>query len=97
MIKKIGFVINPIAGMGGKVGLKGTDGVLKEAISLGAKPVSIKKSEETIKEYLSKYSKNKEIRWITCSDEMGESTLRKLGIKQFEIIYPIIIFHCYIY
>ena len=58
MDSKIGFVINPIAGMGGKVGLKGTDGVLKKAVRLGAKPVSPEKAEETIKEYLSNYSTN---------------------------------------
>ncbi len=83
---KIGFIVNPIAGMGGKVGLKGTDGVLKDALKLGAKPIAPNKAEETIKEFISKYSKD-DIIWFTCSGIMGGDELKNAGVIDMEIVY----------
>jgi predicted polyphosphate/ATP-dependent NAD kinase len=87
MDSKIGFLVNPISGMGGRVGLKGTDGVLEEAVKLGAKPVASKKAEETLREYLNEYSKNDNVQWFTCSGEMGDEELKKAGVTKVEVVY----------
>jgi predicted polyphosphate/ATP-dependent NAD kinase len=50
--KTVGFIVNPVAGMGGAVGLKGTDGaeVLRQALVLGAKPVAPIRAEAFLSE-----------------------------------------------
>jgi predicted polyphosphate/ATP-dependent NAD kinase len=89
MVTKVGFIVNPIAGMGGRVGLKGTDGVVDEAIKLGAKPIAHLKAEEAIGYFFSKYSKEDDIEWFTCSGIMGEDELIKSGIKNYKIVYKL--------
>jgi predicted polyphosphate/ATP-dependent NAD kinase len=68
---KLGFIVNPIAGMGGRVGLKGTDGVLEEAIARGAKPVAPKRAVEFL-EKLKESMAAKSIEILTCPRIMGE-------------------------
>lgn len=87
MTIKIGFIVNPIAGMGGKVGLKGTDNVIEKAINLGAKPIAPKKSEDAIKNFIKNYPQDKKIIWYTCSDEMGYNELKNAGVKDIKIVY----------
>ena len=79
-MKKVGFILNPIAGMGGKVGLKGTDGVLHEAIKRGAQPVAPKRAEEFLKNL------RKKREFYTCSGSMGGNAFKKVGIEA-EIVY----------
>ena len=79
-LKKIGFIINPYAGMGGAVGLKGTDGaeILKKAIELGAKPVSHLRAIEFL-DHIKCIKSAIEI--ITYPYEMGQDILKKFDFK----------------
>jgi len=74
----LGLLINPISGMGGAVGLKGTDGrdILLKAIQLGAQPNAINRARELLKELKSIKSK---LRFITCPGIMGETVLKEMN------------------
>ncbi len=76
--KTMGFIVNPIAGMGGAVGLKGTDGkaVLEKAIILGAKPIAPARAETFLSEL--KPVKGR-IRLIVGAGRMGEDEARNCG------------------
>lgn len=80
---KVGFIINPVAGMGGRVGLKGTNGLADLAARLGGEPVSLKKAEEALR---SLEDMEKDIFFLTCSGKMGEDVLKKTGFS-YRIIY----------
>ncbi len=87
---RLGFLINPIAGMGGRVGLKGTDGVVNDAIELGAQPSSHLRAVEALKELkklLDRTRPTPEIRWLTCSGTMGVGALDGAGFADAEVIY----------
>lgn len=75
---KLGLIVNPVAGLGGAVGLKGTDGVVREALARGAVPLSASRAVralgmlEPLKE---------ELLIVTCPGEMGERAARELGFN----------------
>jgi predicted polyphosphate/ATP-dependent NAD kinase len=80
----LGLVINPIAGMGGAVGLKGTDGkALDTAIKLGAKPVAFERTEKALSILVELKEK---LKFYTSLGSMGSQTLEKLGFS-YEVIY----------
>jgi len=82
-IKIIGFIVNPIAGMGGAVGLKGTDGkaILNKAISLGAKPIASQRAEIFLSGL---YPAKKSLKLIVGAGCMGENQAEKCGFT-FEV------------
>ncbi len=82
----IGFIVNPIAGMGGRVGLKGTDNVFEEAINRGAKPISKEKAQVSINLVVKEFSEClNDVTWLTCSGRMGEDILIHSGVKKSSI------------
>lgn len=79
-MKKIGFIVNPVAGIGGKVGLKGSDGTqtLKKALELGAVPEAGAKALGTMK-LLKPMEQQLEIH--TCPGNMGEDICKQAGLN----------------
>ena len=77
---KLGFIVNPIAGMGGRVGLKGTDGleVLEKARSLGAVPESPNKAKKALEVLLSIKDR---LEIYTYPGSMGEEEALEVGFK----------------
>ena len=74
----LGLVINPIAGIGGSVALKGSDGegIAEQAIALGATAKSNARASLAL-EILLPYKDN--ITIYTVSGDMGESSAKALG------------------
>lgn len=83
-LERIGLIINPIAGMGGKVALKGTDGVmLNEALCRGAVPEAGDKAARALRR-LQPFGET--IRILTAAGAMGEDVCKAIALPH-EVIY----------
>lgn len=75
-LKKLGFIVNPVAGMGGAVGLKGTDGLAEEARARGAVPVAPQRAVAALAGLA-----GLDALFLTAAGEMGEAALRSSGLR----------------
>jgi hypothetical protein len=80
MKKKVGLIVNPIAGMGGRVALKGSDGkeTLRRAIALGATPGSPQRTIEALKRMV---RIKDHVELLTYPHEMGEDEAKESGFN----------------
>lgn len=86
---RIGFLVNPIAGMGGRVGLKGTDDIVEEAIKRGAEPVSPRRAEEFLSSLKKLVVQEKiDLDILSCRLNMGGEILSKVGLEASYIDIP---------
>lgn len=75
--------MNPIAGMGGSVGLKGTDGLEQEALARGARPQAPLRAEACLNRLVPHASG---IAFLTAGDQMGEMELENCGLSR-QVVY----------
>ncbi len=80
---RLGLIINPLAGLGGSVGLKGSDGQAQKALALGAKPQAMQRVKTALTEMLAQKDK---FEILTVAGDMGHSVCKELGL-QSQVIY----------
>ncbi|ELZ00044.1 ATP-NAD kinase family protein [Natrialba asiatica] len=81
----LGVVVNPIAGMGGRVGLKGTDETLAEARERGAEPRAPTRAREALTA-LSRHAPDATV--YTATGIMGEFAARDAGYEPITVYDP---------
>lgn len=75
---RLGLIINPLAGLGGSVALKGSDGMANEALARGAEPKAHLRMAQAL-EVILPYKDKIEI--ITASGAMGEDVAELMGFS----------------
>ncbi|SEH71397.1 Predicted polyphosphate-or ATP-dependent NAD kinase [Rheinheimera pacifica] len=80
---RLGLIINPLAGLGGSVGLKGSDGQAEQALALGAIPQAINRTNTALTELLPLRDK---FEVLTVAGPMGQSVCDALGLN-YQLVY----------
>lgn len=83
----LGFIVNPVAGMGGSVGLKGTDGeaTVHEAVRRGARPIAGERAARAIARLTASLP---HVSVLTVAGAMGEQVAREARIEPSVLELP---------
>ena len=75
--------------MGGRVGLKGTDGVAGQALERGAQPIASHRAREmldALQLQLRAQAGRIAIEWLSCGGKMGTDVLAEAGFTRTEVV-----------
>jgi NAD+ kinase len=84
-MRRIGVVVNPIAGMGGRVGLKGTDGKVPEAVARGAEPRARERARAALDAL---HEVAPEATVLAAGGQMGAEAVRAAGFEPEVVTDP---------
>ncbi|MAE39229.1 MAG: ATP-NAD kinase [Euryarchaeota archaeon] len=79
----VGLLVNPDAGLGGKLGFKGSDGKAEQARSAGAEDRSGPRMHQTLLRLIELGTEN--VQFLTCGGRMGSSWIPK-GVSEISKI-----------
>jgi len=82
---RLGLIINPVAGIGGAVALKGSDGVVNEALARGAVPKAQQRARQAL---LPLCELDTPFELLTVAGEMGASLSTELGLAHRVVYHP---------
>ena len=80
---RIGLLLNPLAGIGGAVGLKGSDGIELQALAKqrSGTPQAAKRTQVFLQQLNTLLgSQSEQIQWFTWAEEMGAAALALAGL-----------------
>jgi predicted polyphosphate/ATP-dependent NAD kinase len=75
-MRRLGLIVNPLAGLGGTVALGGSDGMASEALRRGAVPRATTRAAEA----LAPIARRKDIEVCCYAGDMGEAAVRAAGL-----------------
>jgi predicted polyphosphate/ATP-dependent NAD kinase len=83
MSLRIGLIVNAMAGLGGSVALRGSDGVVEQALALGATPQATERARDALSAL---HALGQDTMIITGSGSIGEDAARAAGLP-VEVVY----------
>ena len=82
---KMGLLINPLAGLGGSRGLKGSDGSVVRELADTLSEQELLRSNDRAKRALEKLVGIEELQILTWGGAMGADLAQSLGLEQEEL------------
>lgn len=79
---RLGLIINPLAGLGGRAALKGSDGVAEQALAMGVEPLAQQRVKVALQALLPLQD---QLQIVVAPGLMGEALLAEMGFE-YEVI-----------